>query len=98
MHYIMPYYCCYKGELGRLAFVQYSFDRHEHSIDLKPHGNSKQNQPFRRTKPSTLTKLKVSIETKAPRKVLREVENLQGGIIGAKSACDLPRDRKQVKI
>ena len=30
----------------RMAFVQYSFDRQEHPIDLKPHGNSKDQKPF----------------------------------------------------
>ena len=31
----------YKGELQHLAFVQYSFDHKEHSIDLQRHGNAK---------------------------------------------------------
>ena len=77
--------------------MQYCFDRHEHSIDLKPHGNSKGTTPFCRTKPSTLGKLKASVQTKPPRKALREVELSQGGVSGANSACDLPRNRKQVK-
>ena len=77
--------------------MQYSFDRYEHPVDLQPHGNSKGSKPFRRTKPSTISQLKVSVQTKAPRKALREIENLQGGITGAKSACDLPRDRRQAK-
>ena len=85
------------GDLGKLAFVQYSFDRNEHSIDLKPHGNSKENKPFRRTKPSTLRKCEASVRMKAPKKALREVEELQGGVVGANSTCDLPRNRKQMK-
>jgi len=86
-----------RGELERLAFVQYSFDHYEHPVELQPHGNSKGTKPFRRTKPSTINQLKVSVQTKVPRKALREIENLQGGVTGAKSACDLPRDRRQVK-
>ena len=33
---------------------------------------------------------------KPPLKVLRDVENLQGGVMKASSGCDLPRDRQQV--
>ena len=54
-------------------------------------------KPYTQMKPSTLTLLKESVETKPPRKALRDVENLLGGVMGAKLACDLPRDRKQVK-
>ena len=77
--------------------MQYSFDRFEHQIDVKPHGNSKRKQPFSRTKPSVIKRIKASSCTKAPRKVLREIENSQGGVMHAKAACDLPRNRKQVK-
>ena len=31
-----------------------------------------------------------------PRKASREVENLRGGIAGASSGCDLPRNRQQM--
>ena len=57
----------------------------------------KDEKPFSRTKPSTLSLLKESVKTKPPRKALREVENVLGGVMGAKLACDLPRNRKQVK-
>ena len=40
--------------------------------------------------------MKESIQTKAPRKALREVENVVGGVVKAQSASDLPRDQKQV--
>lgn len=76
--------------------MQYSFDRFEHHIDLKPHGNSKGKKPFNRTKPSVIKLLKAS-SSKAPRKILREVENKQGGVMGAMSGCDLPRNKKQIK-
>lgn len=49
----------YNDDIQRLAFVQYSFDRHEHSIAIRPHGNSKNEQnAFRRTKPSTIKLMK----------------------------------------
>ena len=73
-----------------------TFDHYEHKVELRPHGNSKGKEPFCRTKPSTIKLLKESVQTKAPRKALREVENLVGGVVTAHSASDLPRDRKQV--
>lgn len=86
-----------KGTLQPLAFVQYGFDRKEHAIDIKPHGNSKKQLSFKRTKPSTLKLVKKAVkENKRPLRVLREVENIQGGVMSAKSGCDLPRNRRQI--
>ena len=88
----------HRGVLQPLAFVQYGFDRKEHPIDIKPHGNNKKmSTSFKRTKPSTLKMLKKGVqENNRPLKVLREVENIQGGVMNAKSGCDLPRDRRQI--
>ena len=88
----------YKGELQDLAFVQYSFDRKEHSIDLQPHGNSKyKSSAFRRVKPSTVQMIKTEMShTERPIKILEAVENKIGGVMQAQSSCDLPRDRRQV--
>ena len=84
-----------KGNLQ--PFVQYGFDQKEHTVDIKPHGNSKKQSSFRRTKPSTLKLVKKSVEeNKRPLRVLREVENIQGGVMSAKSGCDLPRNRRQI--
>ena len=94
LFYVLPPFPC---NLQPLAFVQYGFDRKEHPIDIKPHGNSKKRHLFRRTKPSTLKLVKKAVEeNKRPLKVLREVENIQGGILNAKSGCDLPRNRRQI--
>ena len=35
-------------------------------------------------------------ENKRPLAVLREVENINGGVMRAKSGCDLPRNRRQI--
>lgn len=86
-----------KNTLQRLAFVQYGFDRKEHAIDIRPHGNSKKQGSFKLTKPSVLKLMKKSLkENKRPLRVLREVENIHGGIMSAKSSCDLPRNRRQI--
>lgn len=89
--------CRFQGVLRPLAFVQYSFARKEHEIDIQPHGNSKKKSAFQRTKPSTLKRIKASVaENKRPLKILNEVERSQGGVMEAKLSCDLPRDRRQV--
>ena len=74
----------------RLAFLQYSFYRHERSIELRPHGNSKGKETFSRTKPSTVKLLKDAVQAKTPLVALREVENIKGGVANAHSAGELP--------
>ena len=65
-----------------LAFVQYYFDRNEHELAVKPHGNSKkENKPFTRTQPSTMSLLKEEVKKKCPKKALRVVENVKGGLL-----------------
>ena len=88
----------YKGELQDLAFVQYSFECKEHSIDIQPHGNAKHKAgAFRRVKPSTVQMIKNEmLQNKRPVKVLEAVENKMGGVMHAQSSCDLPHDRRQV--
>lgn len=81
-----------------MAFVQYGFDRKEHPVSVNPHGNSKSaTKSFCRTKPSTLKMVKKSVgENKRPVKILREIENEQGGVMSAHCSSDLPRDRRQI--
>lgn len=35
-------------------------------------------------------------ENKRPLKVLRDIKNMQGGVMKAKSGCELPRDQQQI--
>ena len=86
----------YQGQCLQYCFVQYSFDGQEHPIELKPHGNSKQKKPFSRSKPSIFKLLEKKADSQRPLQALREVDNIKGGVMSARSACDLPRDRKQV--
>ena len=78
--------------------MQYGFDRKEHPTDVKPHGNTtKRDTAFKRTKPSILKLVKQGVkENKRPLKVLRDIENIQGGVMKVKSGCELPRDRRQI--
>ena len=93
VHYIFIYYCYFFldhcGQLQPLAFLKYKFDRVEHAIEVKSHGNTiKKEGPFSRTKASTL--LKKGLDNNPPVKVLQQVENIKGGVLGASSLCDLP--------
>ena len=46
------------GKVETYQFVQYRFSGSEHSVDVKPHGNSKKcTRPYKRTCPSTLREL-----------------------------------------
>lgn len=40
--------------------------------------------------------LKKGLDNNPPVKVLQQVENIKGGVLGASSLCDLPRDRQQI--
>ena len=89
-------FCRLWGDPQAVEFVQYSFARKEHEIDIQPHGNSKKGA-FQRTKPTTLKLIKASVaENKRPLKVLKEVENSQRGVMEAKLSCNLPWNRRQV--
>ena len=72
------------------SILKYRFDRVEHAIEVKSHGNAiKKKGPFSRTKASTLTLLKKGLDNNPP-------VNIKGGVLGASSLCDLPRDRQQI--
>ena len=45
---------------------------------------------------ATLKETRHSDKATSKKKALREVENICGGVMNAKSGCDLPRDHKQV--
>ena len=86
------------GARQQLALVHYGFDVKEHPISINPHGNSKKStKGFCRTKPSTLKMIRESATgSKRPVVILREIENEHGGVMGAHSSCDLPRNRRQI--
>ena len=78
------------------AVVQYIFeDGNEVPVILPPHGNAKRSSiSHRRTQSSTLKMIK---ESKAkPKIVVSEVHKEMGGSTEARSASELPRNRRQV--
>ena len=80
------------------VFIQYRFEGEPCSLDLLPHGNSKGKQlPYVRVNPSTMQLLKEETDDVASaRKAFHNVEKKVGGLTGASSVSQLPRNKKQV--
>jgi hypothetical protein len=81
--------------LQPLTIVQYQFSGEEHAVVKLPHGNSKRSTPYKRTKQSTLRRLKEVCETKNPSDACAIVEHEMGGILNADSSGSIPRRRQQ---
>ena len=76
-------------------FIQYRFSGSEHSVDVKPHGNSKKHaKPYKRTCPSTLRELE-EVKLHPPKRAAFKVEQKRGGIFNVTCEGDLPRDASQ---
>ena len=64
---------------------------------IKSHGNSKKRkQSFCRTHPSTMKALKEEAQIYPPKQAVNVVYEEKGGMMGAKSLGELPRNRDQV--
>lgn len=85
------------GDTLNLALVQYYYSQGEHKLKYAPHGNSHSSQPFVRTKPSLMCKLKEKAKDHTPKRALKFLSNEAGGILEAASASSLPRSRQQIK-
>ena len=82
-----------------MALIAYTFTGgKEHEVLVRPHGNSHPCQPYHKTVPSTLQQLKDAVkkENKPAKAILHSVVSKRGGLVGACSAGDLPRDQKQI--
>ena len=86
------------GATSCRCIVQYWFDSgHEHRVLIKSHGNSKKRkQSFCRTHPSTMNALKEEAQIHPPNQAVNVVYEEKGGMMGAKSLGELPRNRDQV--
>ena len=75
------------------------FKAGEHQVFPSAHGNSTKSHPsaYVRTKESTLKDLKSQAKTKTPKEAYHAVHKEQGGVVGAHSLSDLPRNRAQAK-
>ena len=77
--------------------MRYFFERKEHMIELKPHGNAKRSDavPYRRTMPSTVKALKDALPSHSPKFAVNKIYEEKGGISNAFSGSLLPRNVRQ---
>ena len=85
----------HEADLLNLSLVHYTFDTEEHAILSRPHGNSKSQSAYIRTMPSTMTKLREACQHLPPKHAVCEVTKSVGGVAGASSIAEMPRNRQQ---
>ena len=83
-------------DMLNLAFLQYYFSEGEHTLKYAPHGNSQSSEPYIRTIPSTLCKVKGKAKETTAKHALKYLSNEAVGILEATSASSLPRGRQQI--
>ena len=85
-----------EGKTVQYAVVQYLFsDGNEIPVVLLPHGNAKRvSSSYRRTQKSTLSKMKKTAGK--PKDVISKVFDEAGGMLGASSSSEIPRNRRQI--
>ena len=88
-----------KWQRHRLILLQYYYEEEEVQLKLKKHGNSKNsNEPYVRTRPSTIQDLKETVSSRKwqPREVFFESVRRKGGLEFCRSKSELPQNAKQV--
>ena len=81
----------------RYAFLQYMFTQGEQSVTARPHARNKiNNKPYKRTKRSTLDKIKKDIHKHDSRKIVHNIIDERGGIEKVRLGSEIPRNRKQL--
>lgn len=92
----ISYVLDHEGQKVQYAVVQYLFEGgNEVPVVIPPHGNSKKEKSsYRRTQKSTLSKVKKMSGT--PKSLVSALYNEAGGSLGASSASELPRNRRQI--
>ena len=77
--------------------LQYYLIGKEKSTSVKPQGYNTRNESFKRTKETTIEKIKkLCYETRTNKDVLNSIIEEQGGVELVKSGSDLSREKKQV--
>ena len=86
------------GSPTRIAMVTYKFDGvQEHEVLIRPHGNSSTSKPYYRTALSVRKNLTKALQAKTPKEAVGEVFKGKGGLLGAPSVGQIPRNRKQAR-
>ena len=83
------------GDPHRLCFVSYNIPRDFVKV-VSSHGNSKERVPFYPTLPSTKLLMQSESQHSGPKRTISVVFDKFGGVIGASSSCELPRNERQI--
>ena len=84
-----------KSRRHRLALLQYYFEGEETLLNLKEHGNEKNNtEPYVSTKPSTFEQLTEISRSCQPQGVFFEAVRQKGGLDFCRSKSDLSRNSR----
>ena len=67
----------------------------EHTVLVRPHGNSKEDKPYYRTMKSTVQQITTNLAMQTPKCAIDKVFNDKGGLVKSSSAGQLPRGRNQ---
>ena len=85
------------GKQHPVVTVAYKFDGvAEHKVLVRPHGQSSKQKAFYRTAASVKTQLSKALVSNSPKDALDKVLQDKGGLLGAASAGQMPRNRQQV--
>ena len=82
-------------QLQPLVMLQYQFTGAPHVVMKCPHGNSKRTTPYKRTKKSTLDRLKELCQSNLPSQACATIEKEAGGIVNAESSGSIPQRKQQ---
>ena len=103
--------CDPSGNPKSNQLIQYRFSGKQNSVDVKPHGNSKQGaRPYKHTCPSTIKDLE-EVRLYPPKRAVCKVDQKRGGILNAtcekcyasfsdtlqKDVCTKPIDRSNAR-
>ena len=82
--------------MHNVALVAYEYDRiPEDTMLVNLHGNSKKKKPNNQVMETTKTKLSNALASEKPKDSVDTVFKQKGGLLGAKSAGELPHSRDQ---
>jgi hypothetical protein len=97
---MMPLCFFYFLDLNRIqnkyCMLQYYFDGPEIKVPIKPHGNSKDNAPFFRISETARNLHKELSSKNKPKETVFLATEKEGGEVGARGMCSLPRNRQQI--
>ena len=85
------------GSFLRYAIVQYKVGDNCHHLSLLPHGNDRREdkEPYLRTKPSVMDKIRSKGKNESAKSVIRHLQG-SDGVSAVESPREIPRDRQQV--